>query len=711
MDAMRCSAGRSPFRDDEGMTTLSVVLSLLLTLSLIFSSAQVYRVNSISSRVQSVADAAALAAQNVVAEYMIVVRLCDAVVLSLSLTSASACGIGVAALCIPGGQSIGEKLLESSYRIAEARDKFSRRAVDGLNRVQKALPFLCSVQAASTAAANGKDSSYVALALSVPSEVSDISVPTDDGALNDALDEAKGNASEIREQARVADGAAKDAQRAKQEAFEHDCGAYPAYCMAERAATLAGLSGSSNPLYSSVDTWSFLAAVNRAKAYYPRRLAQEAPTGPSVEEQAESALRKRFYAYACDMIEQAYAHDLGDSFVCYLPTVPKNAAEVQGTPLYTDCMYPYTVEDEKITLHAWAGCPNASGSLGLASIKDIPDEGYTPCSRCGFSRSSMGKVAAASSAIENGFEYHYGYVARAAEDYRDALERARPAKSEVKRRASGVFDAIGDLLSHAAKMRIDANPPGSSGVVVLVANTGTDAPAKGFESTFVKVTGNLGARVSVSAAALVADPSGEGKSVIASLTDGLKDKGSALGAAGVVLDVWSGMLEVYAGGQYALEGAIRDGLNSVPLAGPSGLGTWAASAFSSVVEAAGFAPANLDALRPAVVNTAHVAASDDGSFSARLLELKKAAVENPLASNDPFAALVRAAGSRASEAIESSDGQIEVASFDFGGGGASIPITITLPEAVRDAAPGFVERLAETLIDVHSNISGSRPWD
>lgn len=693
------------------MTTLSVVLSLLLTLSLIFSSAQVYRVNSISSRVQSVADASALAAQNVVAEYMIVVRLCDAVVLSLSLTSASACGIGIAAMCIPGGQSIGEKLLESSYRIAEARDKFSRRAVDGLNRVQKALPFLCAVEAASTAAANGTDSSYVALALSVPSEVSDISAPTDDGALSDALDEAKDNASEIREQARIADDAAKDAQRAKQEAFEHDCGAYPAYCMAERAATLAGLAGSDNPLYSSVDTWSFLAAVNRAKAYYPRRLAQEAPTGSSVGEQAESALRKRFYAYACDMIAQAYAHDLGDSFVCYFPTVPKNTSEVQDTSLYTDRVYPCTVEDGKTTLHAWDGCPNASGAQDSASIRDIPDDGYVPCSQCGFSRSSMGKVAAASSAIENGFEYHYACVARAAQDYRDALERARPAKSEVKRRAGGIFDAIGNLLSHAAKMRIDANPPGSNGVVVLVANTGEDSPAKGFESTFVEATGNLGARVSISAATLIADPSGEGKSVIASLTDGLKDKGSALGAAGVVLDVWSGMLEVYAGGQEALEGAIRDGLDSVPLAGPSGLGTWAASAFSSVVEAAGFAPANLDALRPVVVNTAHVAASDEGSFSARLIELKKVAVENPLASNDPFAALVRAVGSRASDAIESSDGTIEVASFDFGGGGASIPITISLPEAAKDAAPGFVERLAETLIDVHSSISGSRPWD
>lgn len=693
------------------MTTLGMVLSLLLTLSLIFSSAQVYRVNSISSRVQSVADASALAAQNVVAEYMIVVRLCDAVVLSLSLTSASACGLGIAAMCVPGGQSIGEKLLESSYRIADARDKFSRRAVDGLNRVQKALPFLCAVQAASTAAANGKDSSYTALALSVPSEVSDISAPTDDGALDQAIGEAKENASDIREQACIADEAAKDAQRAKQKAFEHDCGAYPSYCMAERAGTLAGMSGLDNPLYASVDTWSFFAAINRAKAYYPRRLAQEAPSNSSVAEQAKSALRKRFYAYASDLIEQGYAHDSGESFVYYFPTVPKNSSEVKETPLYTDPVYPYTADEEKVTLHAWEGCPNAVDVQGYVAIESFPKDGYTPCPLCEFSEASMGKVAAASTSIDNGFEYHYACVAQAAKEYGEALDRARPAKSEVKRRAGGVFDAIGEFLSHAAKMRIDANPPGSSGVVVLTANTGPDAPAKGFESTFVKASGNLGARVSISAATLVADPSGEGKSVIASLTDGLKDKGSALGAMGVVLDLWSGMLEVYADGQEALEGAISGGLDSIPLVGPSGLGKWAASAFSSVVEAAGFAPANLDALRPVIVNTAHVAAVDDGAFSARLLELKRVAIENPLSSNDPFAALARAVGARASDEIESSDGTIEVATFDFGGGGSRIPITIALPDAVKDAAPGFVDRLTETLIDVHSSLSGARPWD
>jgi hypothetical protein len=180
----------------------------------------------------------------------------------------------------------------------------------------------------------------------------------------------------------------------------------------------------------------------------------------------------------------------------------------------------------------------------------------------------------------------------------------------------------------------------------------------------------------------------------------------------VVLDLWSGMLKAYAGGQDSIEGAIRDGIGALPLVGPSGLGNWAADAFSSVVRGAGLEPANLDALRPVVVNTAHVAgAVDDSAVCARLLELKRVAVENPLASNDPFSAIVSAVGRRGSQAIESSDGKIEVATFDLGEGSGSIPVTITLPQAAKDAAADAVGSAADALIGIHSSLTGAVPWD
>ena len=74
LNRQACNAERDLLRDESGFTTTGMVLSLLITLALVFTAAQVYRINSASAEVQDVADAAALAAENQVAEYMIVAR-------------------------------------------------------------------------------------------------------------------------------------------------------------------------------------------------------------------------------------------------------------------------------------------------------------------------------------------------------------------------------------------------------------------------------------------------------------------------------------------------------------------------------------------------------------------------------------------------------------------------------------------------------------
>ena len=107
------------FWDEEGgFSTAGMVLALLITICLLFTAARVYEVNSASADVQEVADAAALAAENVVAEFYIVVALCDATVLSLSLMFISTLALGVVCLCTPrdseflGGFFQGKKALK-----------------------------------------------------------------------------------------------------------------------------------------------------------------------------------------------------------------------------------------------------------------------------------------------------------------------------------------------------------------------------------------------------------------------------------------------------------------------------------------------------------------------------------------------------------------------------------------------------------------------
>lgn len=702
------------FQDEEGLTTVGMVLALLITLTMVFSAGQAYRVGSASSEVQNVADAAALAAQNEIAEFMIAVRVCDAVVLTLSLTSLAATGLGIAALCTPPTAGASETLLKAGRDVAHARDSFAEKAAAGLNQLQRLLPFLAAGCAASVAAANnGASSNYLALAVLVPAEGEEIVAGGAD-ELEDLSETVDGEADEIRTAAEDAERAAEEANEAKRRGFEHDCGLNPSYCMYERASTLSGMQGSENPLFKSVDTWSFSVALKRAQAYYPRRLAAEQPAGGSVEEQARSALRKRFYAYASEEVGRGYVHEGEGSFDAWFPHLPKNTNEMRATPLYTEVVYPCSVDGEgRSVAHAWAGCPDAADASGSVSIAQMEAGAYTTCAQCEFSVSSMGKVAAASTSIENGFEYHYEAVAQAAEDYVRARAELDPLSQEVKRRASSLFDQVKAVLGKVAGMRISAQPPGRYGVVVLVANTGSVAASDGFESSFIRSGSALGTRVAVSAATLVADSSGEGSTVVSSLLDGFKDQGgAAVGALGLVLDCWSGLLDAYARGQDALDESLELALDGLPLAGASGLGDWAAGALKEAVRAAGLEPVELDALKPVLVNSAHVAAKDDGAFGARLLSLKEQAVSNPLGSNDVFASIVGTVESEVVDGIQGFDGTIEIATIEvLGDGGPSIPIKIAVPQAVKDIASDVVQRVADGLRSVYAQVTGVRVWE
>ena len=120
--------GRGFIADDGGFTTIGMVLALLITLSLLFTTAQVYRVQTASASVQNVADSVALAAEGPVAEFYVVVRVCDAISLSLTLTGVVVTGVGIVALCIPPTAALGSKLIEVGKSVFSARDSFVEQA-------------------------------------------------------------------------------------------------------------------------------------------------------------------------------------------------------------------------------------------------------------------------------------------------------------------------------------------------------------------------------------------------------------------------------------------------------------------------------------------------------------------------------------------------------------------------------------------------------
>lgn len=701
------------FRDEEGFTTTGVVLALLVALSLLFSAAQVQRISSVSAEVQDVADAAALAAQNEVAEFMIVVRVCDAVALTMTLTGLVTTGLGVAALCTPHTASASPTLLRAGKQILDARDAFSDKASQGLDALQSALPFLSAANAAAVAQANnGSDdeSSYLALALPCPAEAD----PIDTGSAGDAQDMANAandQADEIQEAAARAEELAQESAAVKERAFMHDCGNAPGYCMYERADTLAGLDALDNPLYRSSDNWSFAVALRRAQAYYVQRVAVERPEGSSVEEQARSVLRGVFYRFAVQELSYGYVADTGDAFDAYFPRLPRNTDDMRATSLYTDPIYPLSFDEEAGSImHAWDGCPEATGELSWGSIAQMEGEGLATCPACQFTAASLGRVASASTSIDNGFEYHYAIVADAAEEYEEARAELAPEMQEVEDKAGGLLDWCAELIGEAANFRIDAAPPGSLGTVVFVVNLAEVPASTRFASSFVDDSGVLGVRAALSAATLVSDEADDQGNVITSLLDGL-DGGVGAGFSGVALDVWGGLLSVYSTGQEALGGAVSEGLDRLPFAGASGLGTWVSGFFEDAISSIGLHPVDLDALKPVLVNSAHVAQKDGSEFAARLVSVKRQAIAHPSASSDIFSSVVGAAETALIDRIAAAADGIEVASIELFSGGPAFTVRIALPAAISEGAEHFVEDAADALRRLSATVTGSRVWE
>lgn len=699
--------------DEEGFSTVGVVLALLITLSLVFTSAQVYRVNSLGSSIQETADAAALAAENVVAEYYIAVRVCDAVVLSMNLTGALVMGVGVAALCVPASSSTGFKLIDMATKILKARDSFAQKAANGLNKIQRSLPFLAAASASAVVSknsANDGDAGYFGFALLLPQKGERI-VVGGQGASDELLQDVRENDDKIVAAAQKADQAARKANEAKEKAFEHDCGNDPGYCLYERAKTLAHLPSGQNPRYETVDAWHFAVALRRAQAYYPARAAAETPQGSSVKARADSALRARFYRYAAQELSHGYVHETDTSFSAHFPLLPRNTSEMKETRLYTERVYPVTEEGGKKCLHAFAGCPAAANAAETASLQDMDAGGYRRCEECELSASSMGKVAAASSSIENGFEYHYRKIAEAAEEYQKAREEQAPASREVRSLAGSAFDKIKELMKQSAAMRIQANPPGRYGSLALVASTKSQRADEGFESTFVQSGTVLGTRAALSSAVLGSDDPQQTESVLSSLLDGFKGQGQSLGVTGAswVLDTWSTMLTSYAQGQEAVERGIEDLVGSVPLVGPSGLGRWASEKFTETVDGLGLEPAKLDAPKPILSNSVHPLQKDGSAVSARFLSLKRAS--SWMANNDVFSSGISALEWDAIRKVQDSDGEVTIATVQpFGSSGPSYPITLTLPTAVRDETVGGISQIAARLRAIAASVTGDRQW-
>ena len=670
-------AGIDLFIEDGAYTTLSSAVVILVVLTLLFSSAAAIWSMSRAGDTQAAADSGALAGANVVASYHTAATVVDASILSLGLAGFATIGTGLVAILIPGAELAAGDMVDTGIEIIKTRNKFAKSASKGLQKIEMALPYLVAARATQAVSAQDTEgATYTGTALAVPRTSESDFVALEGSEIS--TDVIKDTSKDLERAADELQKASEETAKAKERAWLADCGGSdPASvgscsCMWERARSLAKLSDIENPHYASSVTWEPQVALDRAKAYYRLRLANEAPQGSSVETKAESAARKAFYTYASAEVNRAYITEDGDRTTSYIPLLPRNTDEVRATELYTDAAWPTSTNDGKTYLHYGTSCPNYKKGVpgGLASVAAY--DGQDKCNRCHFGVSSLGAVAAPSTSIENGFEYHFDEFKGALEDYVECrnkeLELMRQTEDEVDRAGNAFDEAIKALSGERPRIA----PPGRNGVVAFAVSGAISSPDE-LSSSFNAAV-RLGERGAISAAVLAPDDATAQNNVLSRFFSTLEERsGGVAGVLDGVMDVWGRLLVGYGdiqGSADELMGEMIDGLGG----GSGALGSiasWLGDTVSASVAALGLEPCDLRLRKPVLTDTANVIKSP-GSDITGLSKVQDKLRSIPLGVTDPKA-LCEALEYQVERTISGT--VFTLAEIPLPGGG-SIPLTV-----------------------------------
>ena len=670
-------AGIDLFIEDGAYTTLSSAVVILVVLTLLFSSAAAIWSMSRAGDTQAAADSGALAGANVVASYHTAATVVDASILSLGLAGFATIGTGLVAILIPGAELAAGDMVDTGIEIIKTRNKFAKSASKGLQKIETALPYLVAARATQAVSAQDTEgATYTGTALAVPRTSESDFVALEGSEIS--TDVIKDTSKDLERAADELQKASEETAKAKERAWLADCGGSdPASvgscsCTWERARSLAKLSDIENPHYASSVTWEPQVALDRAKAYYRLRLANEAPQGSSVETKAESAARKAFYTYASAEVNRAYITEDGDRTTSYIPLLPRNTDEVRATELYTDAAWPTSTNDGKTYLHYGTSCPNYKKGTpgGLASVAAY--DGQDKCNRCHFGVSSLGAVAAPSTSIENGFEYHF-------DRFKDALKKyveCRNKELELMRQTEDEADRAGNAFDEAIKAlsgeRPRIAPPGRNGVVALAVSGAISSPDE-LNSSF-NTTVRLGDRGAISAAVLAPDDATAQNNVLSRFFSTLEERsGGVVGALDGVMDVWGRLLVGYGDIQGSADELMDEMIGD--LGGGSGalssIASWLGDTVSASVAALGLEPCDLRLRKPVLTDTANVIKSP-GSDITGLSNAQDKLRSIPLGVTDPKA-LCEALEYQVERTISGT--VFTLAEIPLPGGG-SIPLTV-----------------------------------
>ncbi len=662
--------GLSLFLDEEeGYTTVAMATALMVSLALVLTLAQVQWVGSRSADVQAVADSAALSGSQVVKAYTLVAEVSDACVLTLGLAGLFVMGAGLVVCAVPGMAPVGLRVVDAGGKIMDARKDFATSAAENLKKLEGSLPALIAADSFVTVEANNTGAvGYAGVAIPFPAEgKSDFGLA--DEVRPDDLEDAAEEMGEASDKAKAAQDAL---DQAREKGWRADCVDDP-LCMRSRASTLAGLSDAENPYYAHPEGWNFGVALSRARAYYAKRYAQEAPASSAVDEQANSAMRKAYYAYALEEVKSgSYLQGADGSVSMDLPSLAHNTQETRQTSLYTEVAWPCTQEAGGRTIHAYAACPGAKGaSAGSATLAQMDSGAVRECDVCHFSTSEMGRVASASTNISNGFEHYWRIVVEASHEWTAAKAELKAAEEEMRAAGDEGASAFDEALRALSVPRPKLCPPGAWGCVSVVVHGEAQSPT----SLAGVFTGEatLPPGAALSAATLAPDEATAENNVLARFFDSVSqgEDGGIEGILQGITSMWGQLLVGYGSAAEGISGAARslfDGLDSIGL---GSVADWLSDTLTGIVEALGFQPADMRLKKPVLCNSQDVLDKDGSTQAADIRRYLQA-----MPSDGDVGELLSALGREFASDIR--DVKFTVAELPIPGTSIRIPLTISL---------------------------------
>lgn len=688
-------------KEKRGSASIFACISILLSLALIFSGVQLYKINTVSTSVQETADACAMASQNVVANFKETVKACDAAIYTMNLTQASLYGLSVVAACT-GQIPISAELISSANNLGSVRSKASKTAKKALNAYQSALPAISAAKSASVAASNqNSSSSYLGSAILVPSKGDDIEIS--EGSLDEigkGIDEKSPDLQAAGEKlARLED----ELNSIKEEAFRLDCG--DAKCMQERADSLINVPATLNPKYKSVDTWDFNVALNRAYAYYSLRAKQEIPSSFSnTREQARSYLRVDFYNYSAGQIREMISSGKQENGLYYWPVIYREKDGFKNSDRYFENIYPITNVGGKKIMHSNINLPCASGATSRGSARLWDGENFEMCPTCEFTSNNVGNIPSASTNINSGFEYYFHKIEDLYWKYVEKEKELKETQDQVKSKASGIFDDIASLLSEAKKCRITCNPPGQSGSIAVVVDDG-DVSNSVSGSAFVVQNKKLGTRLAVSGAKLLKD---ENDSLAAPVFDAIT--GGSSDSSKAEKKAWISMAGSAVGDALS-KGDVKDMCNTSMDSGKllsSTVGTWVSDAFSAVLDATGLTPADMSVEKPILMDSLAVANNNADSFAKTYFDIASNVRATSSSTTDGITGLITECESMIVNKLKTTKITIFKEKIPIIG---EVGFDIDVEELAGDEIDSMLANFSEKVRDVYQETTNIKVWE